>query len=149
MPAALRAVHVRRSRLSRAMLWRSSEYSTGIPPHSCQLVLLALANDIIQQPSASWYKAALPFALSLLNDSGHSIVQSTTFIPIPWDHCRMQYERKLSAATDAHRSRSVEIPTNDCWHAAKSETVRQGSAGPFSSQMRCTSPLAGVLSSTM
>jgi hypothetical protein len=36
------------------------------PTQCCQLkVLLALANDIIQQPSASWYKAALCSSLSV------------------------------------------------------------------------------------
>jgi hypothetical protein len=44
-------VHARCSRLSRAVLWRSSEYSSEHPTSSCQLkVLLALANDVIQQP---------------------------------------------------------------------------------------------------
>jgi hypothetical protein len=115
-------VHARCSRLSRQYAGVAPEYtSEHIPPHSCQpKVLLALANDIIQQPLLGT-KLLCAFASVLLIIA--AIVNSllTAFFPQK-DHCHVRmsvsYQQPLKPTV-----RSIRSPPEFASNLAISETM--------------------------
>jgi hypothetical protein len=87
-------------------------------------------------PSASWYKSCFGSSLSVFSVIADMVILAGCLLPILKTLSRT-YERKLSAATEAHRSARSD-PHQIVSNCAISETMpwSTGSAGPFSSQMR-------------